>query len=329
MSKQFILDKDIFTSDNIYKAWLNFRKGKKYKQDVVDFELNLISNLKKLREDLVSGRYTHDKYRHFTITETKKREIHKASVRDRVVHHLLYNTLYSYFDKKFIYDSYSCRKDKGTHKALLRYQHFSRKVSNNYTKQVHVLKFDIQKCFASINHNILKSVLERYIEDKDILYLLFKIIDSHSQGIPLGNLTSQLFVNIYLHELDFYCKHTLKLKYYIRYADDVVIFLDRKEVDKKQEDEYEDKAKETINKIGIFCNVNLKLNIHKVEVKTMYSGVDFLGWIHFPKFRVLRKVTKSKMLKKVIQKNINSYIGLLKWGSGWKLKNKILKLLKE
>ena len=313
---------DIITFENILKAWNKFKKGKSNKSDVNDFALKLTDNLLDLYYDLKNKIYTHSEYQEFNILETKKRIIHKASVRDRVVHHLLYDTLYDYFDKKFMHDSYSCRKNKGVHKAIQRYEHFAIKVSKNYTKQVWILKFDIQKCFASINHNILKSILEKHIQDLDILNLLFKIIDSHTclskydskenmnqkSGIPLGNLTSQLFVNIYLHELDFYCKHTLKIKYYIRYADDVVIFL-----------ENENKAKEIIDNISLFCKDNLKLNIHKVEVKTIYSGVDFLGWVHFPKYRVLRKVTRVKMLRNISEDNTKSYEGLLKWGSGYKL----------
>ncbi len=302
---------DIITFENIYKAWNKFKKGKSNRVDVNGFVLRLTDDLLDIYNDLKSKSYNHSEYQEFIIIETKKRMIHKASVRDRVVHHLLYDSLYTYFDKKFIYDSYSCRKNKGVHKALERYKHFSRKVSQNYTKQVYVLKFDIQKCFASIDYIILKNILEKYILCKDILNLLFKIIDSHKIGIPLGNLTSQLFINIYLHELDFYCKHTLKLKYYIRYADDIIIFL-----------ENENKAKEIMDNISLFCNTNLKLNIHKVEVKTIYSGVDFLGWVHFPRYRVLRKVTRVKMFRNINENNLKSYIGLLKWGNAYGIAKK-------
>lgn len=328
---KFLPEYDFFTTENIYKAWLRFKNGKKYKQDVTDFELNLISNLKNLRDDLISNSYVHGKYYSFTIVEVKKREIHKASVRDRVVHHLLYDSLYKYFDNKFIYDSYSCRKDKGTHKALERYKSFLTKSSDNFTKQAYILKFDIQKCFASIDHSVLKNILYKHIQDKDILNLLNKILDSHISndqesikkvGIPLGNLTSQLFINIYLNELDFYCKHVLKLKYYIRYADDVIIILKKEESTHK----YENKATEIVSKVDLFCKANLKLNIHKVEMKTINSGVDFLGWVHFSKYRVLRKVTKRKMLETVNKKNVTSYLGLLKWGNGYKLNIKLLKL---
>lgn len=307
-------DTDIFEYKNIYDAWLRFKSGKSKRADVCDFELNLITNLKILESELKSESYTHGDYQEFTIVETKKRVINKASVRDRIVHHLVYNTLYTYFDKLFIYDSYSCRINKGTHKAVLRYERYARKISKNYTKQAYVLKLDIKKCFASIDHNKLKSVLSKYIKDNNILDLLVKIIDSYksdgalSVGIPLGNLTSQLFVNVYLHELDFYCKQRLRLNYYIRYADDIVIFL-----------ENENKCKAMLCRISLFCKDILGLEIHKVETKTTYSGMDFLGWIHFAKYRVLRKSTKVKMLNNVDENNIASYQGLLKWGNTFKL----------
>lgn len=329
---------DLINLENIYNAWRKFRKGKSNKLDVNDFALRLTDNLLDLYHILKNKTYRHSRYQEFKIIEIKKRIIHKASVGDRVLHHLLYDSLYTYFDKKFIYDSYSCRKNKGVHKALERYEYFARRVSKNYTKQVYALKFDIQKCFASINHNMLKSILEKHIQDKDILNLLYEIIDSHTSnstanskeqenisqksGIPLGNLTSQLFVNIYLHELDFYCKHALKLEYYIRYADDIIILLNKEDLERynsiiKNKDY--SKVNAIIAKISLFCNAKLKLNIHKVEIKAIYSGIDFLGWAHFPYYRILRKVTRKKMLRNVNVNNIKSYEGLLMWGSGYKI----------
>jgi retron-type reverse transcriptase len=337
---------EIVTPENILKAWNKFKKGKSGKSDTNEFALKLTDNLLDLYYTLKSKSYIHGDYEIFEIIDIKKRSIHKSSVRDRVVHHLLYDSLYPYFDKKFIYDSYSCRKNKGVHKALERYEYFARKASKNYTNQVYVLKFDVQKCFASIDHNTLKSILGKHIQDKDILSLLFKIIDSHisgpvfngkvgediiqKYGIPLGNLTSQLFINIYLHELDFYCKHVLKLKYYIRYSDDVVILLNREDLKRynliiKSKDDSIVNA--LIDKIGLFCSAKLRLNIHKVETQTIYSGIDFLGWIHFPYYRILRKATRKKMLRNVNEKNAKSYEGLLSWGSGYKLSKALNEML--
>ena len=198
-------------------------RGKRYKKDVIEFQSKLGDNLSGLYSDLVSKTYEHGAYTAFNISDPKPRNIHKASVRDRVVHHLIYKTLYWYFDDRFIYDSYSCRKYKGTYRALDRFGYFAGKVSRNHTRTCYVLKCDIQKFFASIDHIILYRILERHIEDVDIKWLIHKIVESfygtrEGVGMPLGNLTSQLLVNIYMHEFDMYMKQELLVKYYIRMA---------------------------------------------------------------------------------------------------------------
>lgn len=292
--------------------------GKRSKKDVLEFERNLTINIFSLHSDLKNKTYNHGGYIAFNISDPKPRNIHKASVRDRVLHHLLYKELYPYFDKKFIFDSYSCRKNKGTHKAILRFESFVRKVSKNYAGRCFVLKCDIRKFFASVNHQALKDILKKYIKDENLLSLLFNIIDSFYPGLPLGNLTSQLLVNIYMNEFDQFVKHKLKEKYYIRYADDFVFV-----------SEYKLKLENLIPKIYEFLRENLKLSLHpnKVFIKTAYSGVDFLGWVNFPKHRVLRTSTKRKMIRKlkgeIKEETIASYLGMLKWGNGYKISKKI------
>src|SRR3989344_2803886 len=226
---------DIISLENLYQAWKEFWPGKKNKPDVASFALNLHKNISDLHRDLSGKTYKHGGYHAFNISDPKPRNIHKATVRDRLLHHAIYRVLYPYFDVKFIHDSYSCRLNKGTHRALERFKHFGNKVSQNNTKQCWILKCDIKKFFASIDHSTLLSILEKYIQDQDILWLLERIITSFSssthishgvymyKGLPLGNLTSQLLVNIYMNEFDQYVKHRLKVKYYIRYADDFVI----------------------------------------------------------------------------------------------------------
>jgi retron-type reverse transcriptase len=245
------------------------------------------------------------------------------------LHHLIYKALYPYFDKKFIYDSYSCRLDKGTHKAIYRFEEFGRIVSRNNTKTCYILKCDIRKFFANIDHRILKEILSKHIQDKDILNLLSSIIDSFSSrscldiGLPLGNLTSQLLVNIYMNEFDQYMKHRLKVKYYIRYADDFVVFCK----DKKY-------LQDILIEIERFLKVKLKLELHpdKVFIKTLASGVDFLGFIHFPNHRVLRTATKKRMFRNLKgndykEESVNSYLGMLSHGSGYGLGERIKKNL--
>src|SRR5690606_13680880 len=172
--------------------------------------------------------YIHGGYQAFNISDPKPRNIHKASVRDRLLHHAIYRQLLFVFDKKFIHDSYSCRNFKGTHKALKRFTSFARKSSTNHTKTAWVLKCDIRKFFASIDHQILITILKKHLKDEDTVWLLNQIINSFYStkkgvGLPLGNLTSQLLVNIYMNEFDQFMKHQLKAKYYIRYADDFVV----------------------------------------------------------------------------------------------------------
>src|SRR3989338_49385 len=218
---------DIISIENLLEAWKEFVRGKRKKNDVQEFSFNLMDNILSLHQELSNRTYTHGGYQAFNISDPKPRNIHKASVKDRLLHHAIYRILYPFFDKIFISDSYSCRLNKGTHKAINRFHSFSSKVSQNNTKTCWVLKCDIRKFFANIDHLVLKNILANYISDRDILWLLGKVIYSFKvkpkTGLPLGNLTSQLLVNIYMNELDQFMKHKLKGRYYIRYADDFVI----------------------------------------------------------------------------------------------------------
>ena len=312
----------IITMENLLIAWKEFLRGKRYKKDVIKFQRNLSSNLLSLYEDLINKSYSHGTYFAFNISDPKPRNIHKAVVRDRVLHHLLYNALYPYFDIRFINDSYSCRSNRGTHKALNQFRSFYNKVSRNHTRICYVLKCDVKKFFASIDHQALLKILERHIEDRSILWLLGQVIESFSvapnKGLPLGNLTSQLLVNVYMHEFDIYIKQELRAKYYIRYADDFVLLsYDREYLYK------------TLPKINGFLEEKLFLNLHedKVHIKNYTTGIDFLGWIHFPHHRIIRTSTKRKILKKLSKhprpETINSYRGLLRHGDTYFIRKKI------
>ncbi|MBI5122769.1 group II intron reverse transcriptase domain-containing protein [Candidatus Roizmanbacteria bacterium] len=257
------------------------------------------------------------------MNDPKPRDIHKATVRDRIVHHAVYRILYPYFDKKFIYDSYSCRNNKGTHKAINRFRRFVWKASQNDTRTAWVLKCDIKKFFASIGHEILKNILSKHIVDKNILWLLGQIIDSfhtnnNNMGLPLGNVTSQLFINVYMNELDQFLKRNLKVRFYIRYADDFVICHQQK-----------DYLEKLLPKISKYLENQLKLSLHqkKVSIKSVSSGVDFLGWVNFPHHRALRTATKRRMFNKLRQnhssESITSYQGMLSHGNTYKLKLKL------
>src|SRR3989344_691705 len=158
---------EIISIDNLLEAWKEFIKGKRQKQDVQEFQLNLMSNILDLHKDLADHSYKHGEYQAFNISDPKPRNIHKASVRDRLFHHAIYRVLYQFFDRQFISDSYSCRVGKGTHKAMDRFREFARRESRNHTRTVWVLKCDIRKFFSSIDQGILFSILEKYISNKD------------------------------------------------------------------------------------------------------------------------------------------------------------------
>lgn len=313
---------EIISVENLLEAWREFLRGKRGKRDVQEFQLRLMDNILALHADLASGAYRHGGYSAFKINDPKPRDIHKATVRDRFLHHAICRVLYPFFDRTFIADSFSCRVRKGTHAALNRFRSFACRASANNTRTCWVLKCDIQKFFANIDHDILLEILASYMPDNNILRLLREVIGSFSAGregvgLPLGNLTSQLFVNIYMNEFDQFVKHALGAKYYIRYADDFVIISPDHAWLKSQ-----------IQKIKNFLERRLRLRLHpqKVFMKALASGVDFLGWIHFPDHRVLRTATKKRMIKRVNRfrsgESLNSYLGLLSHGNANKLRRR-------
>ncbi|MEK7110476.1 MAG: reverse transcriptase/maturase family protein, partial [Patescibacteria group bacterium] len=219
-----------------------------------------------------------------------------------------------------IVDSFSCRNNKGTHRALDRFRAFFRKAGRNDTRTCWALKCDIRKFFANIDHEILLGILRGHIDDSGILSLLAEVIGSfHSTrpgiGLPLGNLTSQLLVNIYMNEFDGLVKHKIRVKYYLRYADDFVfVSPDRGELER------------LLPEVRAFLRDRLRLELHpdKVFIESVASGVDFLGWVHFPDHRVLRTATKRRIFKRIkespTEATLNSYLGLLGHGNTRKLR---------
>ncbi len=338
MKKQFNKTYDeIISLENLLAAWREFIPGKRAKRDVQEFSLRLADHLVQLHSELANFTYEHGGYHAFNISDPKPRNIHKAAVRDRILHHAIYRQLYPFFDRTFIADSFSCRLNRGVHKALNRLREFGRKAGSNNTKTVWVLKLDIKRFFASIDHANLLKILVAYIPDKNILWLLEQIVLSFprkresmlwipdqvgndiGRGLPLGNLTSQLFCNVYLNELDQFVKHGLKAKYYIRYADDFVLLSENREW-----------LADQISKISGFLERRLCLSLHpdKIILKPLASGVDFLGWVHFPHHRVLRAATKRRAFRKIcdhpINETLQSYLGLLSHGNSFKLRQEIL-----
>lgn len=308
----------------MFLAWQEFKKGKTKRKDVLELEFNLEDNIFQLYQELTNKTYKHSRYTSFYIQDPKLRHIHKAKIEDRIVHHLISKYLNNIYDKTFIYDSYSCRLNKGTHKAVNRLKQFSLKSSKNNRINFYCLKCDIKRFFDSVNHNILIEILRQKIKDGDILNLIKKIINSFetekNKGIPLGNLTSQYFANIYLNELDQFIKHKLKVKHYIRYTDDFVIL---------------DKNKEFLEKLIVpinnFLKNKLKLYLHpdKIIIRKYNQGIDFLGYVTLPYYRVLRTKTKRRMFRRINNKNLQSYLGVLKHCNGYKAFKQIISILYE
>ncbi len=325
MKKILIHSFDEVTSlENLCAAWEEFAAGKRGKTDVQEFSDNLMDNILQLHKDLTTHKYRHGGYRAFRISDPKPRQIHKASVRDRLLHHAVHRLLYPFFDRIFVADSFSCRIDKGTHAALNRFRDLALKVGKNHTRTVWVLKCDIRKFFASVNQTILLKLLFERIPDDDICLLLVNIVGSFNSGrsgvgIPLGNLTSQLFANVYLNELDLFVKQYLRFSHYIRYADDFVFL-----------SPYKNELLAILPIVSDYLQNNLRLTMHpdKIILKTFGSGVDFLGWTHFSDHRVLRKTTERRMFKRIAEHpskaTIKSYLGLLSHGDTQSLQNMIL-----
>jgi len=288
-----------------------------------------MDNIIALREELVNKSYRHGGYHAFKINDPKPRQIHKATVRDRIVHRAIYRQLYPFFNSKFIADSYSCRNKRGTHKAVNRFRQFAYKVSQNNTRTCSVLQCDIKRFFDNIDQAILFEILSKYIKDSDAIWLLEKVVYSFNsgkrgKGLPLGNLTSQLLVNIYMNEFDQIIKCQLGIKWYVRYADDFAILSEDREFLEK-----------LIPEIANYLEDRLRLFLHpdKVTIKTLASGVDFLGWIVFPDHRIMRTKTKNRMIKR-LQSNkssqtLNSYLGLLSHGNTKKLRSRILNHVRQ
>ncbi len=274
---------EVVSFENLLKAFYKAKKGAGKTEDANRFFYNLESEIAALQIELMTGDYQPGEYRKFTIYEPKERVISVAPFRDRVVHHAVVSVLEPIFEKVFIHDSYATRKKKGTHKAVLRAQEFIRK--NRW-----FLKSDIKSYFASIDVDILLKITKRKIKDPQLMALLEKIFKNGSEkhrGLPIGNLTSQFFANVYLNIFDHFVKEELKVKEYIRYMDDFVVFSEDKEV-----------LKAIKNKVRDFLSTELKLTPKEsaTYINSSTNGLGFLGKRVFPgTIRIKRENLKRSM----------------------------------
>lgn len=330
------------SAENLFRAWDVFKSEKLKKPDVQLFERNLEENIFQLHRELKNKTYEHGPYKGFYITDPKQRHIHKALVRDRVLHHAIFSVINPIFEPTFISTSYSCRIGYGTHRGVEKLAIMMRSVSRNGTRSCFILKCDIKKFFDSVDHAVLLGILKKRIKDQSAVWLLERIIASFGRnkrereretkmpgqecGIPIGNLTSQLFANIYMNEFDQFVKHTLGIKNYVRYTDDFVIVTDNKPV-----------IADLLPRISEFLQIRLKLTLHpkKIKLYAAHQGVDFLGYVGFPKYRLLRTKTKRRMIKKLekraerlrlgkgnsnsFKQSLQSYLGVLSHADAYDL----------
>jgi len=329
--------------NNLLLAFQKARKKKSRKIYVINFEKNLNKNLKVLQDDLIKKTYYPSNLKKFIIRDPKTRTIHASIFRDRIVHHAIINILNPIYEKIFICDSFASRKNKGSHKAVERFEYFIRKVSsngqlvknsfNNNSIKGYVLKADFRRYFDSINHKVLIKILRRKIKDENLIWLVNRVLSNFEIntgiGMPLGNYTSQFFANVYLNELDYYVKNILKAKYYIRYVDDFVIL----HKNKKRLEYY-------LKHINNFLPyLKIKFHPEKTEIHSIKNGITFLGYRIFYHCRLLRKrnlryfmkrFEKNKTLfnnneitPKQFESRINGWMGYAKFGNSFNLNKKL------
>lgn len=353
----------------IFIAYFECRKNKRNTANALAFELNYESNLIQLCNEINNGTYQIDRSIAFIVNKPVKREIFAADFRDRIVHHLIIGKLNHLFEKEFIYDSYSCRVGKGTQFGIQRLDRFIRRCSKNYTQDCYVLKLDLQSFFMSIDKTILWQKIEKFINKKYhnfdkglVLKLCKQIIDNDPTknciikgkrsdwddlpktkslfysktncGLPIGNLTSQVFANFYMNSFDHFVKYDLGIKYYGRYVDDFVIVHHDKEY-----------LKSLLSQFSNFLYTNLKLNLHpkKIYLQHYSKGVKFIGAVVQPNriyianrtkgnfYEAIEKYNKiardhkpTREEQELFQSSMNSYLGIMKHYKTYKLRKQII-----
>jgi RNA-directed DNA polymerase len=359
-----------FNFKNLYASYRKCRKHKRGTINALKFEINAEENLFKMAEELLTGAYRPSRSVCFVVDRPKMREIVAADFRDRVVHHLLIERLEAIFEPVFVHDSYACRKGKGLHKAVTRAREFIRKGSSNGNKLLYFTHLDISNFFMSVDKDILFSLIGNKVKDETLLWLariiifhdpvancvikgnreLIKHLPAHKslfhspegKGLPVGNLTSQFFANVYLNELDQFVKHTLKFSYYVRYCDDFLLF--------GESVQGLIAAKDEIAKF-LSARLQLALNEKYSRVMPVRSGIDFLGYIIRPDYLLVRRRVANNMKTKLstfekklvsvkngfrhvyylydqlekLRSVVASYFGHLKWANTYNLRLAIVK----
>ncbi|MFI0398635.1 MAG: reverse transcriptase domain-containing protein [Thiolinea sp.] len=305
--------------DNLLLAYHKARKGKRSREEVARFGLQMDKELIRIQARLRHQTWQPSPYRLFTIYERKPRLISAAPFRDRVVHHALMNVLEPLLDKRFIADTYACRQGHGVHLAVKRYQEWAK-------NHAYALKLDVSRYFPSIDHAILKQQLAERIKDKSVLWLFGTIIDhapdfpreyplyfsgddlftpaERKKGLPIGNLTSQFLANLYLDDLDHFIKEVLQVRCYIRYVDDLIL-LSR---DKQQLHDWQQAITEKL------VDVRLTLHPRKANIFQTRQGVDVLGYQVFPDYRKLRNDNGYRFRQRLRKFSEAYRHGEMEWG---------------
>jgi len=343
----------------VFDAYFDCRKAKRNSVSQLRFEIDLEKNLVQLHRELCGRDYRIGRSTAFVVTHPKIREVWAAEFRDRIVHHVIYNAISDRYYKRFIRDNYACIPGRGTHDGMRRVSGFARSITYNWTRPAYFLKADVANFFNSIDHNILIGLAERYVSEEWIRNLirqvvlhdprnnfllrspasLFEKVPRHKsllhappgKGLPIGNLTSQFFANLYLNELDQYVKHVLKARYYGRYVDDIVLFHENPDV-----------LNEWYAKMDEFIKSRLAIHLHpkKKHLNFVEKGIDFTGFIIKPGRTYLRQTSLARCHQKIrawersgspvdneiltdISRSLNSYLGMLRQVNGYNARKSI------
>lgn len=283
------LYEQVCSEDNLVLAWEKARKGKTNTYGVKLFEKNLEQNMRQLQTELMDGTYRTSEYSVFTIHDPKEREIFRLPFRDRIVHHAIMNIMEPIWTSIFIQQTYSCIKGRGIHAVVAALKRDLKDVENT----MYCLKMDVKKFYPSVDHEILKAIIRKKVKDKRLLDLLDEIIDS-APGVPIGNYLSQFFANLYMSYFDHWLKETKHIKYYYRYADDMVILA-------------HDKAylHGLLNEITTYLNTELNLQLKSnYQIFPVESrGIDFVGYKFYHTHILMRKAIKKRLCRKAAKLN--------------------------
>jgi RNA-directed DNA polymerase len=316
---------------NLHAAYLKARRGKRYSADALRFGANLEEELLALQDELRQGIYRTGSYNVFMVYEPKARQIAALPFRDRVAQHALCRVIEPIWEARFIRDSYACRVGRGTHAGANRLTQFLRQAERRWPGAVYVLKMDVRSYFPSINHATLLDLLRRHIACDPTMALIEGIVGSWpvgggEAGLPIGNLTSQLFANVYLHELDLFVKQQLHVERYVRYMDDMVIVgSDKREL------------QATRAQIAQFLDERLALQLnHKTQVFPAAQGVSFLGYRIWATHRLLGRSSARRMQRRLrgwrrsgvapaeLTASVRSWLGHARHANTYRLRRRVL-----